>query len=300
MSKKVSLFIIFSIVIGLLGGCQLAKNGEKDGAGESQVGKNDKFIGVYISYMEDDSNIQVGSLAKYADENDKIYAKLVEVEGDDGIKSHEFVFGEGEGISFFEARIPERLTGEPDYISGAVSEEMIGSNVNIRIAAIEKENGKYEEEKTTVEMEGSLYFLDEVIVYANPVYQEADGDVYCLWGAIGEKISSQVSNASKTLGDEESTLVKLNIRCRSKVGDITFIALSNDSQIINVETYNANDVPENINIPEGTEYLLVKSEFGEEESELNIYTKEDVSIDIVRNGTGIAMVNHICHLIWSE
>lgn len=29
MSKKVSLFIIFSIVIGLLGGCQLAKMGKK-------------------------------------------------------------------------------------------------------------------------------------------------------------------------------------------------------------------------------------------------------------------------------
>lgn len=298
MSKKVSLFLIFSIVIGLLGGCQLAKKGENDGTGESAVGKNDKFIGVYISYVEDDSNIEVGSLARDADENDKIYAKLVEVESEDGIKSHEFVFGDGEGISCFDVIIPESMTGVPDYIAHMGSRNIMYTNAISKSIYIEDENGRTES-KTTAELEGSLYFSEEVITYVNPVYQEPDGEVYCLWGTMGTHINSY-SNATQTLGDTESTLVKLNISCRSKVGDISFIALSDDSQIINVETYDSNDVPENINIPEETEYLLVKTEFGEEESELDIYTKEDVYIDVVKNGTGIAMVNHTCHLIWSE
>ena len=49
MSKKIYLLLVLSMVLGLLGGCQLAKDGEKDGI----TGKEDKFVGVYISYMED-------------------------------------------------------------------------------------------------------------------------------------------------------------------------------------------------------------------------------------------------------
>lgn len=300
MNKKVLLIILFSLAIGLLGGCQLAKEGEQDGTGENAVGKDDKFIGVYISYVEDDTNIEVGSLAKYADKNGKVYAKLEEVDNSEEFTSHEFVFEGGEGISFFESLIPERLTGVPDYISGSVSKEMIGNKVNISISTIENEKGNIVEEATKVDMEGKLYFTEEVIVYANPVYQEPDGEVYCLWGTTGEHISNQASTAKLTLGDEESTLVKLNMSCRSLAGDVTFIALNEESQIISTEKYNANDVPENLNVPEGTEYFLVKSEFDGEDSELSVYSKENKFIDIVKNGVGIVMENSTSQLIWAE
>lgn len=300
MSKKVSLFIIFSIVIGLLGGCQLAKNGEKDGAGESQVGKNDKFIGVYISYMEDDSNIQVGSLAKYADENDKIYAKLVEVESDDGIKSHEFVFGEGEGISFFNAIIPESMTGMPDYIAHMGSYNIIyGSASSKNSVLLEENTNETILSETTHELEGSLYFTEDVIVYVYSVYQKLDGDVYCLWDTMGVHIGSD-SNSTQTFGDSESTLVKLHMKCKAEVGVTKFIGMNDESEVIWTTKYDTNEVPEQISIPTGVKYIIHITEYENYEPDTKVYTKDDVYIDIVKNGKGITMESFTCKLVWSE
>ena len=163
MIKKVSLIILFGLLISLLGGCQLAK----ESTGANVVGEDDKFIGVYISYVEDDTNIEVGSLAKYADQNGKVYAKLKEVTSEDGFTSHEFVFEGGDGILFFESIIPEKLTGWDDYISGSISKEMVQCKVNNKISVVQNETGDIVRESVFTEMDGSIYFTEEVIVYIN-------------------------------------------------------------------------------------------------------------------------------------
>lgn len=295
MSKKIYLLLVLSMVLGLLGGCQLAKDREKDGI----TGKEDKFVGVYISYMEDDTNIEVGSLAKYKNEDDKVYAKLVPINSD-GIETHEFIFEGGEGISFFNAIIPESMTGVPDYIAHMGSYNIIyGSASSKNSVLLEENTNETILSETTHELEGSLYFTEDVIVYVYSVYQKPDGEVYCLWDTMGVHIGSY-SNSTQTFGDSESTLVKLHMKCKAEVGVTKFIGMNDESEVIWTTKYDTNEVPEQISIPTGVKYIIHITEYENYESDTNVYTKDDVYIDIVKNGKRLTLESFTCKLVWSE
>ena len=295
MSKKIYLLLVLSMVLGLFGGCQLAKDGEKDGI----TGKEDKFVGVYISYMEDDTNIEVGSLAKYKNEDDKVYAKLVPINSD-GIETHEFIFEGGEGISFFNAIIPESMTGMPDYIANMGSDNILYGSASSKSSVLLEENtNETILSETTHELEGSLYFTEDVIVYVYSVYQKPDGEVYCLWDTMGVHIGSY-SNSTQTFGDSESTLVKLHMKCKAEVGVTKFIGMNDESEVIWTTKYDTNEVPEQISIPTGVKYIIHITEYENYEPDTKVYTKDDVYIDIVKNGKRLTLESFTCKLVWSE
>ena len=87
MSKKIYLLMVLSMVLGLLGGCQLAKDEEK----EAVEGKEDKFVGVFITYREDGVFKDITDISGEENTDGKTYAKLVPCE-EDGVQFHDYVF----------------------------------------------------------------------------------------------------------------------------------------------------------------------------------------------------------------
>ena len=296
MSKKIYLLLILSIVMGLLGGCQLANEGEKEGA----VDKEDEFVGVFITYRE--AGIYDELQDKIYDDREagKIYANLVSCEEGE-IVTHEYVFEGYKGIPFFHAIVKGELTGMEDYRFSSTGEGLIDSKITFKISEKEDINtGKTERYETSI-LEGNIYFTKDVVVYLNSVYQEEDGDVYFINESMGSMIGEGVTrNAYINRDTENVTQVDINMKKVSNIKKISYTTMSVEDEIIENNVLDIDNLPMAIELSSKVEYLLIKTEYEEGEPDINLYTKNDEVAYVLVNGNNLFIEQSMLELNWTE
>lgn len=288
--KVIAILIALCILAAVISGFQLKK---PEAENKSTLG--DRLIGTVITteslntfdmeaYLEEN----IGSIVK--DENHtvniedkqnymgKIYARQVIEEDttEDGekITHKEYVFDDDiNGYWIFDAKIPSTET-EESYT--CLCSEGGFSNVQSKIH--HTDNGLQE-----IELIADIYYSYEkwgTVFYMNPVYQESDGDIYCVEG-MGYSVSGDKgsidgnSSGSQTLSDKIT--VKENgeeVIYQSKVTinyipvyvpvRTEFVFMNDDNKAISESEFNTHQVPSELNVPKGTEYVIIlqKSEEG--------------------------------------
>ena len=288
--KVIAILIALCILAAVISGFQLKK---PEAENKSTLG--DRLIGTVITteslntfdmeaYLEEnigsivkDENHTVNAEDKKA-YNNKIYARQVIKEDttEDGekITHKEYVFDDDiNGYWIFDARIPSTET-EESYT--CLCSEGGFSNVQSKIH--HTDNGLQE-----IELIADIYYSYEkwgTVFYMNPVYQESDGDIYCVEG-MGYSVSGDKgsidgnSSGSQTLSDKIT--VKENgeeVIYQSKVTinyipvyvpvRTEFVFMNDDNKAISESEFNTHQVPSELNVPKGTEYVIIlqKSEEG--------------------------------------
>lgn len=232
-------FVILGLMVSMfagLTGCKLAKE-----EAETLI-INDKLIGCYVT-TEPISN-------------GKIYAKLVEMKDDSSpYPWYEYRFEGIEGVEMYATTIIDRKGGN-DYDIASYGEELCNT----------KSVCSYDYE----EIEGTLYYTGaEVYFYMNPVYQEKDGDVYMVecdmamhTSGHGQMSQTLTGEAAYNVGaDSVSQYSKVTVTYISKQepDKIKFIYMDADSKILQEDEYKPGEVPDEVDIVAGTEYVLVES-----------------------------------------
>ncbi len=280
--KAIITVLVLGVLIAALCGPQLKK---PESENKSTLG--DRLIGTVITTeslntfdMEAYLNENIGSIVKDENHtvniedkqnyNNKIYARQVTKEDttEDGekITHKEYVFDDIDGFWIFDAKIPSTET-EESYTC-LCSEGGI-SNVNSKVH--HTDNGLQE-----LELIADVYYSYEkwgTVFYMNPVYQESDGDIYCVEGMgyamTGDKGSIDGNaSGSQTLTDK----ITVNedgeeIVYQSKVtinyipvyvpSQIEFVFMNEDNKAIKEENFKSEKVPEELKVPKGTEYVIV-------------------------------------------
>lgn len=287
--KVIAILIALCILAAVISGFQLKK---PEAENKSTLG--DRLIGTVITteslntfdmeaYLEEN----IGSIVK--DENHtvniedkqnymgKIYARQVIEEDttEDGEKvTHkEYVFDDINGYWIFDAKIPSTET-EESYT--CLCSEGGFSNVQSKIH--HTDNGMQE-----IELIADIYYSYEkwgTVFYMNPVYQESDGDIYCVEG-MGYSVSGDKgsidgnSSGSQTLTDKitvkengEETVYQSKVTINYIPVYVPvrteFVFMNEDNKAISESEFNTHQVPSELNVPKGTEYVIIlqKSEEG--------------------------------------
>lgn len=287
--KVIAILIALCILAAVISGFQLKK---PEAENKSTLG--DRLIGTVITteslntfdmeaYLEDN----IGSIVK--DENHtvniedkkdymgKIYARQVTKEDttEDGekITHKEYVFDDINGYWIFDAKIPSTET-EESYT--CLCSEGGFSNVQSKIH--HTDNGLQE-----IELIADIYYSYEkwgTVFYMNPVYQESDGDIYCVEG-MGYSVSGDKgsidgnSSGSQTLTDKitvnengEETVYQSKVTINYIPVYVPvrteFVFMNEDNEAISESGFNTHQVPSELNVPKGTEYVIIlqKSEEG--------------------------------------
>ncbi len=227
--------LMVSILTGIVG-CKLAKEEVEN------LIINDKLIGCYITTEP------VG--------NGKIYAKLVEMKDDFSLYPwYEYRFEGYEGVEMYATTIIDRKGGN-DYDIASYGEELCNT----------KSVCSYDYE----EIEGTLYHTyGDIIFYMNPVYQEKDGDVYmvkCDMGfhnsGHGEQSETLTGKAAYNVGEKnvsQYSKVKVTYIYQQEPDKIRFIYMDANSNILQEEEYKPGEVPDEVDVVDETEYILVES-----------------------------------------
>ncbi len=275
MSRKSNIYIlifIFVMVTALsAGGCQLAKNG----ANEGEVFE-DNYIGAYVT-LKPINEFDMATFETESTGNEKVYATKVEIKDKDtDYITYEYRFEDVEGIPMYSVYVSE----DDGYYSFMANECVFNAH-----QAVNSDG-----EKRFNTLTGNVYVSEEVIVYFNPVYQENDGDVYMVAADMGEKINEfsetklYYSSENDTKGGTNAEMI---FKVKGEVENVIIFAMSGENEIVWSETYLEGEVPEVINVPKGTEYITVKTEFkGEREPEIKVFTSNEKFIQLLKNGNG--------------
>lgn len=323
MKIKVALLLmVLCVVVAALSGPQLKKP-----ESENKSTLSDRLIGTVITTeslntfdMEAYFNENIDSIDK--DENytvniedkqnynNKIYARQVIKEDvtEDGekITHKEYVFDDIDGFWIFDAKIPSTET-EESY-SCLCSEGGI-SNINSKVH--HTDNGVEE-----IELTADIYYSYEkwgTVFYMNPVYQESDGDIYCVEGmgyaVSGDKGSIDgTSSGSQTLNDK----ITVNdngeeIVYQSKVtinyipvyvpSQIEFVFMNEDNKAIKEETFKPENAPEELTVPKSTEYVIVIQK-NEEGSITDVIGKNCENAEFIAEDNDGYCSLHSVNLVW--
>lgn len=132
------------------------------------------------------------------------------------------------------------------------------------------------EDESSVQMSGTILFVpgpDETCFFYNPVLKAQDGSVFAVPGdpmAVDASMSLPDAAVGQTLRDERKhtehgaevtdvTNVSMEIGIRREPLRITLLQFSDAHALLKAEEYAPGTVPEEIVLPEGTEYLLVET-----------------------------------------
>src|SRR5690554_2366383 len=175
MAKILAWLMSFILLCACLGGCQLAR----EDAGVQDTIPKDRLVGVYITDQPLDSTKEY-------------YAQEFLIE-EDGYETPIFEFEDVPGIALFSALIkPEN---DPDgYIKTINDNEFIDT----------KSSTLYTDEGREQHLNGTIYTLQDMILYVNHVYQAPTGEIYMVSGSCGIHTSGLMSTtAEETIENED-------------------------------------------------------------------------------------------------
>ena len=323
MKIKVALLLmVLCVVVAALSGPQLKKP-----ESENKSTLSDRLIGTVITTeslntfdMEAYLNENIDSIDK--DENytvniedkqnynNKIYARQVIKEDvtEDGekITHKEYVFDDIDGFWIFDAKIPSTET-EESY-SCLCSEGGI-SNINSKVH--HTDNGVEE-----IELTADIYYSYEkwgTVFYMNPVYQESDGDIYCVEG-MGYAVSGDKGSIDGTSSGNQTLNDKITVNdngeeivYQSKVtinyipvyvpSQIEFVFMNEDNKAIKEETFKPENVPEELTVPKSTEYVIVIQK-NEEGSIADVIGKNCENSEFIAEDNDSYCSLHSVNLVW--
>lgn len=216
-----TLIMMFSV-----SGCQLAKE-EEVSEGE---GSKDKFVGLFIT-------------TKKVDE--KFYAKMTEVE-EYGTKVRQYEFEDYEGIPLCQVISSEE--------GGEIQTELLKNNAVCDLFM------STEAKPDCWSIEGNVYFSEPVGIYINRVFQEEDGDVYVVPDE-GPRVLISDGTTGTPSATQDETTVLMNISVIGVPEKIDFVCMGDGNTVIWSNTYEPGKMPKELEIPEGTEYVVVDTAF---------------------------------------
>lgn len=266
-------FMIGLMIVSLfLSGCQLAQE-------EQGSQKRDQLVGIYIT--TESIYHEIHNDGNPAADEDRLYASKV-----DGTRS-EFLFPL-EGYFFYTAEV---ITEQEHYVTSATSPGISNPHVAYKTTDDGEER----------ELEATVYFLSgtDLVLYANPVYQTATGDLYLTQNS-GMGIShgggaiTLKENVQTDLEGEESYAISvtLNYQDMDQIESVTLIAMNDENQILEQNTYAPDEVPKEILPSDQTAYYLVQTRTIDSEGEIitlrEVYGKDQKWIETyVLNDEGI-------------
>lgn len=264
MKRYISLLAILTAIAALLCGCSLARS-DMDASAASR----DRLIGVYVTteYVDlfdiegyiganaSDGSISEADAAQY---NGRLYAELVD---------ERYVFPGVDGFAFFMA------TTEHEYgtsYSNYTDEGVCGGKIAVNT------NDNEDSSEEALELECTIYGLtgrnDRHVIYTNPVYQTAGGEVYLTSGhgistsgvGAGALVSQKLTD-STTVTDSEGNAVtsSASVNVHYVVAELplgyTLIEMDADSREISRREYAPGELPPEYAANDSTAYIIVES-----------------------------------------
>ncbi len=294
---KMSKIVVSLLLMVGLCGCQLAK--------EVVVTGEDELIGVFITMESLNLHDFEATLNNKDDiNNGKKYASLImEPYINEAGQSKEmpaYVFEDLEGIPFFNAEIEE--DGET-YRSMADSNGYLS---NLKLATnITDDSREYV-------LEGKLYYkvgIQDMVFYANPVYQESNGNVYVEQAAGLSMMDSMEGQSGSNKIDASMTLTENNKKITNKTSvtvsyesmfepiKTSIIEMNKENEVVLISEYKNNIFPDSLDLNNETEYVLVETTkldttnkeivtreiFSKNDDSINVYELKDNGLIIVKN-----------------
>lgn len=265
MTKKIVLLLVLALV---LSGCTLAR---EDTPEETGAGFEDRLIGCVVTteyldlfdfegYLQDnlsdvlgDGTID-GDTAAY---QGRLYATPVE-EAEDGEHFPYFEFENIDGYYYFAPTIRDGIsTYQSSCTNGGISDIKNGIHV------------KDDAEELT--LEGTMYVAKgqgEYSFYLNPVYQDAEGNVYLMAGT--GLVTSSEGSGSQSIDSEvtvtidgkatiQRSSVKINYEYVPLPERIVVLQLDAGSNVLSREEYRPGTLPEELAPAEGADYIVVET-----------------------------------------
>lgn len=260
MHKTLFLAIAVLMILTLFGGCQLAV----DDSGRSG---DDMLCGVFITfeYLESDfneENIDV-PLNRNGNPNEiifpetRIYAKRIDNGG-----SVNYVFDDLEGIRFFGVEVDD-LEQNENYYKTVIDSEIVDGNVNVNVG----------DSSVNRSLSGTVYFDVHYpcTIYANPVYQTPEGDVYVtngsgmsfgrmqVEGSQGTTTLSETKTITEDSKKTSSTLeVEIKVEGANSNNKVVLKQMGSDDQLIAEEVIVKDNIPESMQLLPDQEYLIME------------------------------------------
>ncbi len=285
MKKRMFVLLAAGVLIaGLLtlDGCQLAR--------EEGAASGDRLIGVYVTkeyldlldmeaYLNDHMGQVLGGDSFTIEGDTSAYEGRIYAVNDstDSLEPN-YTFPDLDGVAIYcvEAKDPDR--GESCWTSGPGSEAWMHVNYGV------------EDGQESIEITADLYVSDQVshhAMYANPMYQTADGRVYLCSGTGASSDLREGGTLSQTV--EETTTLTQNgetkqVRYKVTVSmtaippaeTIRVVQMSQDNEVLAAQDFPADQVPAEFTPDWNTAYLLVESHSGDTVTR-ELYDREEES-----------------------
>lgn len=277
--KKTTIFCLLLALIFILSGCQLAKEDLNE-----PTQTKDRLAGVFLTttwldlfdsdrYIEENlSAIMNGreiSAARRQQYEGRLYAKMVP--SDNG-RPHDFIFENVEGIRYFSAYVS--VNGE-EYHTLISDPGIVGGGTHIKTS----------DEGESIEFSGTLYLWPQInkttTYYVNPVYQQADGQIYCVKGNGWMIDSSSVPGASitTTLTDSVKTTVNgetkaytascaMSIDTMYRPEKIAVLQMDANGQLLSRQEYAPEALPDEMVLDAGVAFLIGETQAFSPEGEM--------------------------------
>lgn len=265
--KKTTLFCLLLALIFILSGCQLAK---ENLAEPTQT--KDRLAGVFLTttwldlfdtqaYLEENlSAIMNGreiSAARQQQYEGRLYAKMVP--SDDG-RPHDFIFENVEGIRYFSAYVS---VNDEEYHTLISDPGIVGGGAHIKTS----------DEGESIEFSGTLYLWPQInkstTYYINPVYQQEDGQIYCVKGSGWMVDSTSVPGArtTTTLTDSVKTTVNgetkayttscaITLDTMYRPEKIAVLQMDANGQLLSRQEYAPENLPDEMVLDAGVAFLI--------------------------------------------
>ena len=324
-ASRLSALLCLLLLLLALTGCQLAR--EEAGEGVSAEGTEaivgDRLAGVLITteyldlfdfeaYIDDNIENLNGSVISDEDSrkySGRIYATLetrtATSESGDTITTKEYVFPTIEGIEYFAYQITS--TTESTYTTSTVGEGLSDSKMHLHST----DAGDF------ITLEATLYVAAQrgsVCYYFNPVYQDAEGNVYVTSGqGMESSVDTEGINFSQSVKEthtvtqdgemkEYTNSVTVSVQVVSPPETIVVLQMDGENHVIAQEEYIPGQMPETIAPEAACEYILVESHKktldGENIITREIFGKDAKSIQTMYEGEGGICIQDYTEIQW--
>ncbi|MCI6998070.1 MAG: hypothetical protein MR936_15140 [Eubacterium sp.] len=282
MKNRWKFIIIFSIICSLLTGCSLAVEDAENGkAGDKLVGvlitkehidlfDFDTYMNEHVSVIANEGEVIIDDTSGYAN---KLYA----IESDENQSG--IVFEGIEGVILLSLEETDE-SGE-SYLTTKNSDGLSDLHTAINV----------QDEMEEIIVSGKIYTYpsnaNEEIYYANPIYQEPDGDIYTIGGSgyymntscgegeqMGTSFSTETKETINGKSKAEKSTVEVKYMLMYKPVEITLYQMSKEHTIIQKTEYEPGNLPESINADTNTAYFLIETQ--KEDLEGNIFYMREV------------------------
>ncbi len=292
MNRKRVYVLMTLMLLLVLSGCSLAKEDAGKEIYESEEIVQDRLIGVLVtdehqdlfdieSFLNDNLNeIVDGEVLEENGSNayqERIYA-TIEKNGSDVPDEWDFYFQGIEGYAYFS---PTMQHGEGEPFVMLVADDCFSDISRHYVVTDDGEE---------IYLEGTLYLQagkgQTEAFFLNPVYQTEDGEIYLIGGnGIGSNVLWEDGNEMSdkiegtynyTVGGVEESYkgsVEIKFVTVNAPEKIKFYHMSEKHEILKVEEFSPEEVPEDLQTEKGTAYVLMENEIEDEAGTIRIERK---------------------------